>query len=165
MIAAAGPASTVRRPATCRPRNRNWFVRPSTTTIPRPRRLSVRRLPANAASTSAPIAARPAATHAGGATSSATRWTTNISPQITHSTDARSRVSSIHPRHPVALTPPALPVARPRAPSSALEAAVHAEKLEHVVVRQRAHEAPVAAAHVAREPERVEHRLLRRLDG
>src|SRR3954470_1817463 len=144
MIAAAGPASTVRRPATCRPRNRNWFVRPSTTTIPTPRRLSVRRLPANAASTSAPIAARPAATHTGGATSSATRWTTNISPQIRHSTDARSRVSSIHRRHPVALTPVALPVARPRAPSSALEPAGGGEDLENVVVRQRAHEAPVA---------------------
>src|SRR3954471_8338740 len=165
MIAAAGPASTVRSPATCRPRNRNWFVRPSTTAMPTPRRLKVRRLPANAVSTSAPTDARPAATHSGGASSSATRWTTNIRPQITHRTDASSRVFSNHRRHPVALTPDALPAAAPAAPSSALEPAVRGELGEHVVVGQRAHEAPVATVDVAGEPQRVEHRLLRRLDG
>src|SRR4051812_15168313 len=165
MIAAAGPASTVRRPATCRPRKRNWFVRPSTTAIPTPPRLSVRRLPVNAASTSAPTDARPAATHSGGASSSAMRWTTNIRPQITHRTDARRRVFSNHRRHPVALTPVALPTAATAAPSSALEPAVRGEPGEHVVVGQRAHEAPVATVDVAGEPQRVEHRLLGRLDG
>src|SRR3954451_1359948 len=134
MIAAAGPASTGRSPPARRARNANRFGSPSTTAIATPRRLNDRRLPANAISTSAPTDARPAATHSGGASSSATRCTTNIRPQITHRTDARRRVLSKHRRHPVALTPLALPVAPVAAPSSALEPAVGGELPEHVVV-------------------------------
>src|SRR4051794_41117174 len=148
MIAAAGPASPGRSPPTRRPRNANWFVSPSTTAIATPRRLTDRRLPANAISTAAPTDARPAATHSGGATSSATRCTTNISPQMTHSTAASSRVSSNRCRHPLALTSGALPVATARAPPSALEPPARRQDVEDVPVRQddaRAHD-PLAPA-------------------
>src|SRR5512133_426853 len=165
MIAAAGPASTVRRPATWSPRNANWFVSPSTRAIARPRRLSDRRLPANATSTAAPTDARPAATHSGGAASSATRCTTNISPQMTHSTAASSRVSSNRCRQPRALTTDALPAAATRAPPSTCEPPVRRQDVEDVVVRQGSHEAPIAPRRVAGKPERVEHGLLGGLDG
>src|SRR4051812_6369466 len=165
MIAAAGPASTVRSPATWSPRNANWFVSPSTTATPTPRRLSDRRLPANAISTTAPTDARPAATHSGGATSSATRWTTNISPQMTHSTAASRRVSSNRCRQPRALTPGALPVATPRPPPSTLEPSVRRQHLEDIVAWQGPGEAPLESVRVAGEPERVEDRLFGGLDG
>src|SRR5918911_4939988 len=117
MIAAAGPASTVRSPATCRPRNPNWFVTPSTHAIASPRRPRWRTWPANGSSATAPMLARPAATQTGPDTSSATRCTTNISPHVTHRTTASTRVSARRSRQPSRLTPPALPATARRLPA------------------------------------------------
>src|SRR3954451_688136 len=121
-----------------------------------PRRLSPRSDGTNASRTSAPTDARPAATHTGGATSSATRWTTNIRPQTTHRTTASTRVSSSRWRHSVALTDPALPGPAVRSPWPAFQPPARGEQLAHIVAHQRADARALAAADVAREPQRVE---------